>query len=301
MISAVIPVWNTPTHELREALDSLRRTKVASEIILVDDHSDNPQTVKLLQEQSERGCKVVMSHHHRSASGARSTGAYKASRPYVLFMDADDTIHGRLQGALAPINLATNNAPKISLDHPLDYLSRPQPLQWGAIIRSDIARHVAFVAGDDDRQEDIGWGYRLFLTAWRDRLDIKKSGLFYAWRSHEGRNTMTARLPQTRQQAEQVYLRRLRQAIKDLEFAESEQIWNWANRKFSQEPLVELVQSHPEARVDVHVLSYSEPWSSLQKTLKSLEAASMQRLASHGWIPRLDRRSKSVCVHAWNI
>lgn len=272
MISAIIPVWNTPPHELQEALDSLRKTQLASEIILVDDHSDNLQTTQVLQEQSERGCRVITSHHFLSTSGARATGVHQATQPYVLSMDADDTIHGRLQGALAPINLASNNAPKIPLDHPLDYISHPQPLQWGAVIRSDIARHIAFVADDDGRQEDMGWGYRLFLTAWRGKLHIKKSGLSYTWRSPEGRDSVTARYTQTQQQAERMYIKRLRKSLDDLEFVESEQIWNWANRRFYKDPLAECVQSHPDAQVDIHVLSYSESWSSLQKTLNSLKS-----------------------------
>lgn len=49
-------------------------------------------------------------------------------------------------------------------------------------------------------------------------------------------------------------------------------ILNWLERRDKADPLVECVQSCPGARVDVHVLSYSEPWSSLQKTLKSLES-----------------------------
>lgn len=270
-VSAVVPVWNTDPLELREAADSLRRLGIVNELIFVDDHSGSPTTQTELQRQSELGAKVLINRYERTAA-ARCTGVFAAVGEYVLTIDADDTIRRTsVCGPLAPINLASLEnctwRPTTSL---WDYIGEPRPIHNGSLIRTDLARTIA--ATTPNREEDLAWGYRLLLAAWRDKTPIRcPSGLTYRLRPYAGRSTDSTRctLPQ------EELLRRRRKSLEhalyhlDIGGPDASAVRLWADRRSLTEPVVE---SHwkPGARVDTHLLSYSHPASGLRRTLDSL-------------------------------
>lgn len=189
MISAVIPVRDPAPTELEEALDSLRQARLVGEIILVDDGC--PEHV--LRKHAEQGCRVILSRGRGSASTAKATGVHAARGDYVLSMDSDDLIfnEGLNLAALAPVNLAKNNSPHQPPASLFRYLDRPVPVQWGSVVETNLARTLA-ASCDTNAQEDLAWGYRLYLTAWKDQLTLRRNaGVRYHWRAAQGRPSLT--------------------------------------------------------------------------------------------------------------
>jgi len=272
IISAVIPVYNTNPTELRVCLNSVRAAQIADEIILVDDASNSAGTIAALQACSEMGCRVIP-NRYTGTSAARATGVHAAKGCYVLNMDSDDTLkldRDWRPDELAPINLARQNSPWTPTLDLWDFLDCPGAVQWGSIVQADLAKYVA--ADTSIHLEDLGWGYRLAISAWRDRIPWRyPSGLSYWWRSAEGRNSVTTRYSRNP--------KRYRQDLRDLfEHAvvhcglnqhDAAAVRLWADRKALEQPHVE---SHTKAgaRVDVHVLSYSGPAWRLREAIASL-------------------------------
>lgn len=101
LVSVVIPCYNHGAY-LDEAVDSvLRQTFVDFEIVIVNDGSSDPETVRLLSEYQRPKTRVL----HTSNSGvssARNTGIRSAKGSYILPLDADDRIApGYLDRAVA--------------------------------------------------------------------------------------------------------------------------------------------------------------------------------------------------------
>jgi hypothetical protein len=275
-ITAVIPVWHTNPSELRQALTSLRTTQIASEIILVDDHGHDPLTAAELQAQSEQGCRVLISCGNQSISLARTTGVHAVKTPYVLSMDADDllsiTDDWRWED-LAPINLAQQNSPWTLPTELWSWLDSPGAVQWGSVLQTDLARTLT--GKHPQREEDIYWGYKLYLTAWRDRLPIRtNSGISYHWRSPEGRQSWTARNPLNGQKESRLarwhpfpgeIMQTLNFVKEDCDVVE----W-WQNRKKLDTPRVVTLPHTGNPRIDVHVLSYLGNLDWLEQCLQSL-------------------------------
>lgn len=88
-IAVVIPCFNMG-RTLREALDSvLRQTRPPSEVVVVDDGSDDLYTRQAL-EQLEGPGVVVIGTPHRGVAAARNLGAARTTAEYLVFLDADD-------------------------------------------------------------------------------------------------------------------------------------------------------------------------------------------------------------------
>ena len=90
-MSVVIPCFNAGRW-LAPALDSLRaQTHEDREIIVVDDGSDEQETLAILGALCEPRCRVV-SQENRGLAAARNRGVREAAGAFVQFLDAVDLI-----------------------------------------------------------------------------------------------------------------------------------------------------------------------------------------------------------------
>ncbi len=91
-VTAVIPVFNLHQH-LEQTVTSLEaQTREIDEILIVDDGSDNAQTVQTLKrlEGSERA--RIIWKPHTGLSATRNHGIKLATSSHILTLDADDCI-----------------------------------------------------------------------------------------------------------------------------------------------------------------------------------------------------------------
>lgn len=92
--SVVIPVYNTVTEQLTEAIDSVLAQNYDNfELILVDDHSSWQNVVPVLKGyESDSRVKVIYRSENGHISAATNDGLAAADGEFVVFMDCDDTI-----------------------------------------------------------------------------------------------------------------------------------------------------------------------------------------------------------------
>ena len=91
-ISVVIPTYNRAVL-LREALDSvLSQTRLADEIIVVDDGSTDDTRQTIENDYARRNVVYVYQANARQGA-ARNTGQARATGDLLLFLDADDRLH----------------------------------------------------------------------------------------------------------------------------------------------------------------------------------------------------------------
>ena len=89
-VSVVLPCFNAHEH-LEQAIDSVRaQTYRGIEIIVVDDGSDNPDTIAILDNLSDD--VRLIRQRNLGLPGARNTGFREARGRYVLPLDCDDWI-----------------------------------------------------------------------------------------------------------------------------------------------------------------------------------------------------------------
>jgi glycosyltransferase involved in cell wall biosynthesis/SAM-dependent methyltransferase len=92
LVSIVIPYYNGGAF-LRETLDSLAaQTTQDFETILVNDGSDDPESLRALDEARAPGWVRVMDLPHGGPSAARNAGARAARSEYLMFLDCDDLL-----------------------------------------------------------------------------------------------------------------------------------------------------------------------------------------------------------------
>ena len=90
-VSVVIPCFNDGQY-LSHGLQSVcAQTLQPFEILVIDDGSTDPRTVKLLQELDLPAVRVIH-QENRGLAAARNTGIRNARGKYVYFLDADDVI-----------------------------------------------------------------------------------------------------------------------------------------------------------------------------------------------------------------
>lgn len=92
--SVVIPVYNTVTEQLQEAIESvLTQTYENFELILVDDHSSWDNVVPVLKSyETNRHVQVIYRETNGHISVATNDGINRATGDFVVFMDCDDMI-----------------------------------------------------------------------------------------------------------------------------------------------------------------------------------------------------------------
>lgn len=93
-ISIVIPCYNQGTM-LREALASVEQVRNANllEVIVVNDGSSEPETMRILTEVTEAGYCVV-SQPNRGLGATRNAGIRRAKGEFILPLDSDNLVRG---------------------------------------------------------------------------------------------------------------------------------------------------------------------------------------------------------------
>jgi len=90
-ISVIIPCFNYGGF-LKESLSSVSaQTLNPIETLIIDDGSNDPETLRILSEISDPGVSVIR-QENRGLPGARNTGLRHAMGDYVYFLDADDIL-----------------------------------------------------------------------------------------------------------------------------------------------------------------------------------------------------------------
>jgi Glycosyl transferase family 2 len=100
-ITCVIPVWDTYAAMLDDAVSSVRVQELPVTVVVVDNASAEP--VRLPD-----GAEVVRLDERVSLGAARNHGLARVASPYVVFLDADDTL---LEGSLGALLAALEREP----------------------------------------------------------------------------------------------------------------------------------------------------------------------------------------------
>ena len=91
-VSVIMPCYNDGQY-IEEALYSLRaQTYLNWELIVIDDGSDEPETLRVLEQLEEMPYVRLLHTNHVRPAGARNAGIRAARGTYILPLDADDTI-----------------------------------------------------------------------------------------------------------------------------------------------------------------------------------------------------------------
>ena len=96
-IAVVVPCFNDGA-TLEETVRSIL-TQEPTELVVVDDGSNDPLTLQVMQRLEHRGVRVVR-QENRGLAEARMAGVRATSAPYVFPLDADDML---LPGALTAL------------------------------------------------------------------------------------------------------------------------------------------------------------------------------------------------------
>ena len=97
MISVLIPVYNTPVDHLRECIDSvLNQTEQNFEIVIIDNQSDIPQVIELLNELNGHEKITVLKCERqegkKNLSVALNAGLKVCKYDLVARLDSDDVM-----------------------------------------------------------------------------------------------------------------------------------------------------------------------------------------------------------------
>lgn len=93
LISVVVPCYNYGEY-LVETIDSvLYSTFIDLEIIVVDDGSNDPATIEVLQSIKDKPKTRIMHQSNKGVAAARNNGIAAANGKYILPLDAEDLIH----------------------------------------------------------------------------------------------------------------------------------------------------------------------------------------------------------------
>ncbi len=92
-LSIIIPTFNTPECRLRRCLESIySQLSDSMEVIIIDDGSTGSfaKNLKILKGQYKF---LLLEQSNRGVAAARNNGILKSSGKYIMFVDADDSIH----------------------------------------------------------------------------------------------------------------------------------------------------------------------------------------------------------------
>jgi glycosyltransferase involved in cell wall biosynthesis len=95
LVSIITPVFNTPVRWLRECIESvLTQTYENWELILIDDHSTDPETLRCLTELAASDSRIILAkdEEKRGISAASNRGLALAQGDWVGFLDHDDLL-----------------------------------------------------------------------------------------------------------------------------------------------------------------------------------------------------------------
>lgn len=196
LVSIVIPAYN-PTGFLLEAIASASaQTYPDTEIILVNDGSDSPESAALLERASHL-VKTCIEQTNRGPAAARNAGFLAAQGEYVVPLDADDLLDaGYVTECLAALGdsdaafaytdfhvFGTERYPERPGEYNLYRLLALNYLTYAALIRK---RDWEMAGGYDETRECIGyedWEFWLRLGA-RGRFGRYVPKSLFRYRKH---------------------------------------------------------------------------------------------------------------------
>lgn len=89
LVSIIIPTYNR-AHLIRRALDSaINQTFRKTEIIVVDDNSQD-NTMEIVTSYKDERVRYIRHQENKGASAARNTGIRESKGRYIAFLDSDD-------------------------------------------------------------------------------------------------------------------------------------------------------------------------------------------------------------------
>ncbi|MBR5225946.1 MAG: glycosyltransferase family 2 protein [Clostridia bacterium] len=92
LVSVIMPCYNDGAY-IHESVESVWKQVYSDiELIVIDDGSDDPDTIRALDELKKDQRCTVLHTEHLGPSGARNEGIRKAKGKYILPLDADDLI-----------------------------------------------------------------------------------------------------------------------------------------------------------------------------------------------------------------
>lgn len=127
-IAVIIPCFNDGP-ELVEAVRSIDEPEPI-ELLVIDDHSTDPETLTILDGLREEGVRVIRHDRNRGLSAARNSGLANTTAPYVFPLDADDLAVPGSIGRMADV-LDANPEASVCFGDFEEY--RPNPPAFGQI------------------------------------------------------------------------------------------------------------------------------------------------------------------------
>lgn len=100
-IAVIVPCFNAGALIL-ETIDSIDEQEPV-EIVICDDHSEDPATIAALERLRQRGYKVLRHERNQGAAAARNTALAASSAPYVFPLDSDDLAGPGAMGKMADV------------------------------------------------------------------------------------------------------------------------------------------------------------------------------------------------------
>lgn len=198
-ITVVTPVFNTPVQWLTECVESvLGQVYEKWELILVDDDSTDPETLKALRELAARDSRIVLTKDgaRGGISAASNRGLALAKGEWVGFLDHDDVLepdalfqnvkwlqdHPDAEMIYSDEDKLTEqgfDAPIFKPDWSPDYFLSCNYICHFTIIRRDLLRKIDGFRSEFDGAQD----YDLFLRVidQTDRIDHLPRVLYH-WR-----------------------------------------------------------------------------------------------------------------------
>ncbi len=91
MFSIIIPVYNTPSEQLKASINScINQTYSDIEIIIINDGS-NQECLDVLETYAAKDKRIILINGDKGGvSRARNKGLESATKKYILFLDSDD-------------------------------------------------------------------------------------------------------------------------------------------------------------------------------------------------------------------
>jgi GT2 family glycosyltransferase len=198
-LSIITPVFNTPVEWLTECVESvLAQAYEKWELILVDDDSTDPETIKVLRELGARDSRIVLAKDEMRGgiSAASNRGLAIADGEWVGFLDHDDVLepdalfqnvkwlqdHRDADMIYSDEDKLTEqgfDAPILKPDWSPDYFLSCNYICHFTIIRCELLRRIGGFRSEFDGAQD----YDLFLRVMEetDRIDHIPRVLYH-WR-----------------------------------------------------------------------------------------------------------------------
>ena len=172
-VSVIMPCYNDGQY-IEEALYSLRaQTYLNWELIVIDDGSDEPETLRVLEQLEEMPYVRLLRTNHVRPAGARNAGIQAARGTYILPLDADDTIEPTYMEKAVKI---LNENPHVGVVYCKADLFGEQSGPWGLpdySLRAMLQDNIVFVTSMFRREdwERVG-GFNTTMHAGMEDYDF---------------------------------------------------------------------------------------------------------------------------------